>query len=290
MAKEENKKSSFFKRLRHRYRLIVMNDNTFEETFSMQLTPRWVVTVIGTITIIMTLLITSTIIFTPLREYIPGHAGVKVRRELMRMSMKNDSLERVILENNAFLGNISGVLKGELNTDTIESLTDPSINYNKLTIDASSSENELRENIEAEDKYSLIYESETSKSGVSNFSFFTPLKGIVSSSFKNSKEHYGVDILAAENEAIKSTLDGTVILATWSSETGYTISVQHSNNLISVYKHNSVLLKKAGAHVKAGDPISIIGNSGEQTTGPHLHFELWYDGKPIDPQDYMIFN
>lgn len=290
MAKKENKKSGFFKRLRHRYRLIVMNDNTFEETFSMQLTPRWVVTVIGTVTIVMTLLIASIIIFTPLREYIPGHAGVKVRRELMRMSLKNDSLERTIFENNVFLGNISGVLKGEIKTDTIESLTDPTKNYKKLTMDASYSENELRKDIESEDKYSLIYESETSKSGVSNFSFFTPLKGIVSSSFKNSKEHYGVDILAPENEAIKSTLDGTVILATWSSETGYTISIQHSNNLISVYKHNSVLLKKAGAHVKAGDPISIIGNSGEQTTGPHLHFELWYDGQAVDPQDYMIFN
>ena len=290
MAKEENKKAGFFKRLRYRYRLIVMNDDTFEETFSMQLTPRWVVTVIGTVTIIMTLLIASTIIFTPLREYIPGHAGVKVRRELMHMSMKNDSLEQAIFESNAFLENISGVLKGELNTDTIESLIDPTKDYSKLTMDASISENELREDIESADKYSLVYEPETSKSGVSNFSFFTPLKGIISSSFKNSKEHYGVDILAPENEAVKSTLDGTVILATWSSETGYTISIQHSNNLISVYKHNSVLLKKSGAHVKAGDPISIIGNSGEQTTGPHLHFELWYDGQPIDPQDYMIFN
>ena len=98
-----------------------------------------------------------------------------------------------------------------------------------------------------------------------------------------------MDIVGPENEAIKATLDGTVIFATWSSETGYTISVQHSNNLISVYKHNSVLLKKVGDYVKAGEPIAIIGNSGEQTTGPHLHFELWYNGNAIDPQGYMVF-
>lgn len=290
MSEKENKKDSFLKRLRHRYRLIIMNDITFEETFSMQLTPRWVVTVFGAVSILLILLVVSIIIFTPLREYIPGHAGVKVQRELLRLTLKNDSLEKVILDNNAYLGNISDVLKGNLNTDSIISTEDPSIAYEKLTMEATPSENDLRKSIEEEDKYNLSYETATSKNGISNFSFFTPLKGIVSSSFKTSDQHYGIDILAPENEAIKSTLDGTVILATWSSETGYTISIQHSNNLISVYKHNSVLLKKSGAHVKAGEPISIIGNSGEQTTGPHLHFELWYDGKPIDPQDYMIFN
>lgn len=289
MAEGKNKKTSFFKRLRHRYRLIVMNDNTFEEMFSMQLTPQGLVILLGSVTIIMTLLVSSIIIFTPLKEYIPGHAGVKVKRQLIHMSLRNDSLERAIMESNAYLNNIENVLKGELKVDSLIDPSDATKDYNKLEMNASVSENELRRDIESADKYNLAYESVSNKNGVSNFSFFTPLKGIISSSFKTSDKHYGVDILAPENEAIKSTLDGTVILATWSSETGYTISVQHSNNLVSVYKHNSVLLKKSGANVKAGDPIAIIGNSGEQTTGPHLHFELWYNGKPIDPQDYMLF-
>ena len=111
----------------------------------------------------------------------------------------------------------------------------------------------------------------------------------MSDQFKSKERHYGVDIVGPENEPIKATLDGTVILATWSSETGYTITVQHTNNLISVYKHNSVLLKKVGDYVKAGEAIAIIGNSGEQTTGPHLHFELWYNGSPVNPIDYMTF-
>ena len=290
MAEKENKKDSFFKRLRHRYRMIIMNDITFEETFSMQLTPRWVVTVIGAITIFMTLLIVSAIAFTPLKEYIPGHAGTKVKRELLRLTLRNDSLEKVIVENNAFLANISDVLKGDIATDSVDIISDNKESFDKLTMEASNNEAKLRENLEEQDKYSLAYEPGTNQKSISNFSFFTPLNGIVSSPYNSTEQHYGIDILAPENEAIKSTLDGTVILSTWSLETGYTISIQHSNNLISVYKHNSVLLKKAGAHVKAGEAISIIGNSGEETTGPHLHFELWYDGDPINPLDYMVFN
>lgn len=289
MSEEKNKKGEFLKRLRHRYRLVVMNDDTFEEKFSLRLTPLGLVILLGSSTIIMIMVVTSLIAFTPLREYIPGYADIGVRRNLIRITLKSDSLEQTILERNEFMGNIGNVLKGNIKTDTTQNSPDPNKEYDKLEINASLNEDALRKNIEAEDKYSLTYETKTNKNGISNFFFFTPLKGIVSSSFKTNEQHYGVDVVAPENEAIKSTLDGTVILATWSSETGYTITIQHSNNLLSIYKHNSILLKKVGAFVKAGDPIAIIGNSGEQTTGPHLHFELWYNGKAIDPQDYMVF-
>lgn len=289
MSEEQNKKGEFLKRLRHRYRLVVMNDDTFEEKFSLRLTPLGLVILLGSTTIIMIMVVTSLIAFTPLREYIPGYADVGVRRNLIRITLKSDSLEQTILERNEFMGNIGNVLKGNIKTDTTQNSPNPNNDYSKLEINASVNEDALRKSIEAEDKYSLTYETKTNKSGISNFFFFTPIKGIVSSSFKTNEQHYGVDIVAPENEAIKSTLDGTVILATWSSETGYTITIQHSNNLLSIYKHNSILLKKVGAFVKAGDPIAIIGNSGEQTTGPHLHFELWYNGKAIDPQDYMVF-
>jgi murein DD-endopeptidase MepM/ murein hydrolase activator NlpD len=115
------------------------------------------------------------------------------------------------------------------------------------------------------------------------------LKGIITNNYDPSGKHYGVDIVAAKNAAIKSTLDGTVIFAEWTLQTGYTIAVQHQDNLISVYKHNSVLLKKEGDYVTAGAVIAIIGETGELTTGPHLHFELWYDGSPVNPRDYMVF-
>ncbi len=288
MTEQKDNKKHFLKRLRHRYRLVVMNDDTFEENFSLRLTPLGLVILLGSVTIVMVMLVTSLIAFTPLREYIPGYADVAMRRELISMAMRSDSLEQALIEQNMFNENITKVLRGDIKPDTAG--TKPTKKeYEKLKLNASQNEAALKYTIESQDKYSLAYGAESNKNGISNFFFFTPIKGVVSEQFKSKERHYGVDIVGPENEPIKVTLDGTVILATWSSETGYTITVQHTNNLISVYKHNSVLLKKVGDYVKAGEAIAIIGNSGEQTTGPHLHFELWYNGSAIDPQGYMVF-
>ncbi len=289
MTEQKDKKGKFLQHLHHRYRLVVMNDDTFEENFSLRLTPFWLFILVGSVTIVMVILITSLIAFTPLREYIPGYADTGMRRNLVRLTFKSDSIETSLIEQNAYMENIGNILKGDIKADSLENRPDKSKEYSKLKMAVTKREDELRKNIESQDQYSLAYETEPNKNGITNFSFFTPLKGIITGSFKTSEQHYGIDIVGPENEAIKTTLDGTVILATWSSETGYTITVQHSNNLISVYKHNSVLLKKIGDYVKAGEPIAIIGNSGEHTTGAHLHFELWYNGNSIDPQDYMVF-
>ncbi len=289
MSEEKENKKKILQRLRHRYRLVVMNDDTFEENLSLRLTPLGLLILVSAITIVMVMIVTSLIAFTPLREYIPGYADVAMRRELITLAMRSDSLEQALNEQNMFNENIANVLRGNIKPDTTGNKPDKSKEYEKLKINASQKEGQLKYSIESQDKYSLAYGAESNKSGISNFFFFTPIKGVVSEQFKSQDRHYGVDIVGPENEPIKVTLDGTVILATWSSETGYTITVQHTNNLISVYKHNSVLLKKVGDYVKAGEAIAIIGNSGEQTTGPHLHFELWYNGSAIDPQGYMVF-
>jgi murein DD-endopeptidase MepM/ murein hydrolase activator NlpD len=127
------------------------------------------------------------------------------------------------------------------------------------------------------------------RSSIVGFLFFTPLKGIITSEFNPAQGHYGIDIVSKQNEAVKSVLDGTVIFSNWTLETGYVMSVQHSQNIVSIYKHNSVLLKKTGEYVRAGEPIAIVGETGEQITGPHLHFELWNDGRPVNPKDYITF-
>ncbi|MBL7883748.1 MAG: M23 family metallopeptidase [Bacteroidia bacterium] len=289
MAEEKKKKRKFFERIRHRYRIVIMNDDTFEENFSLRLTPLGFFVLLGSITIVMTILVTSVIAFTPLREYIPGYADVGMTRRLVKLTLKSDSIEQALFDQTAYLDNLTAVLNGDIKIDT--STTKPGTNKKQtdLPMQASAKEKELKNKFESQDKYSLAYGTETNKSGISNFFFFTPLKGIVSEQFKSKEKHFGIDIVGPENEAIKSTLDGTVVLASWSAETGYTIAIQHSNNLISVYKHNSALLKKMGDYVKAGEPIAIIGNTGEQTTGPHLHFELWYNGNAINPQQYMVF-
>ncbi|MCK6648368.1 MAG: M23 family metallopeptidase [Bacteroidia bacterium] len=289
MSEEKKDKRNFFQRIKHRYRIVIMNDDTFEENFSLRLTPLGFFILLGSITIVMTLLVTSIIAFTPLREYIPGYADVTMRRELVKLSLKSDSLELSLFERTAFMENITNVLKGNIKPDSTQNQPTSGKKQGELPMNSSAKENELKKNIEAQDQYSLAYGNQSNKNGISNFFFFSPLKGVVSDQFKAKEKHFGIDIVGPENEAIKATLDGTVILASWSSETGYTITVQHSNNLISVYKHNSALLKKAGDYVKAGEPIAIIGNTGEQTTGPHLHFELWYNGNAINPQDYMVF-
>ena len=168
-------------------------------------------------------------------------------------------------------------------------VADTTKQYKDISIKPSKEDSLLRKQIESQDQYRLAFtEGGNSKNNTSSFFFFTPLNGLISNSFNAAENHYGVDIVAKENEAIKATLDGTVIIAAWTLETGYIIELQHENNLVSVYKHNSALMKKTGQYVKAGEVIAIVGNTGEQTSGPHLHFELWSAGSPIDPQDFMV--
>lgn len=276
--------------MRNRYRLVIMNDDTFEEKWSLRLTPLGVVILFGSISIVMTILVISLVAFTPLREYIPGYADVGMRRDLLLANARLDSLERKAKADSLYFDNLGKVLSGDLKAETPPNPRDTTKKYDKLKLKPSKEDSAFRADFEAqENTYTLTLGNSTKHGGISGFFFFPPLKGTVTNSFNAADEHYGVDIAAPENEAIKATLDGTVIMAGWTTDAGYVIEIQHSNNAISVYKHNSSLLKKSGQYVKAGEPIAIIGSSGELTTGPHLHFELWYNGEPVDPQEYMAF-
>ncbi|MFM2284789.1 MAG: Murein DD-endopeptidase MepM [Bacteroidota bacterium] len=287
----DSRRKQFIRKLRHKYRLVVMNDETFEEKYSLRLSQLNLFTAIGLLSIGLVILTTFVIAFTPLREYIPGYSSdVKMRRNLLVLAEKVDSLKKSTEDKDALLSNIKQVINGNVNpaaTKPRES-SKPDLNAVKLT--PSEQEAKFREQVEEQDRYNLNNAmSDTRMSEISNYYFFTPLKGKVTTTFNPALKHYGIDIVAPKNEAVKTTLDGTVIFAGWTSETGHVIQIQHANNLVSLYKHNAVLLKKEGEQVKAGEAIAITGNSGELTTSPHLHFEIWYDGKPIDPQDLMVF-
>jgi murein DD-endopeptidase MepM/ murein hydrolase activator NlpD len=231
-----------------------------------------------------------------LREYIPGYGSeINTRKELINLTLKLDSLQNELALGSAAMENIKNIMSGNVE-DSVTLSSAPlkgegkGVKVSPEAMVPSKEDSIFRTQVESQDKYSLAFsERKTGKESISNFFFFAPVKGMVTASFKLSQEHYGVDIAAKENEPIKATLDGTVLFAGWTSETGYTIQIQHSNNLVSAYKHNSVLLKKTGQYIKAGEAIAVIGNSGEQTSGPHLHFELWYNGKAIDPQEYIVF-
>ncbi|TAL58618.1 MAG: M23 family metallopeptidase [Bacteroidetes bacterium] len=295
---EEKKKSAFWTKIRNRYRLVVMNDDTFEEQFSLKLTPLNIFILTGLVSIIMITLTVSLVAFTPLRAYIPGYESeINTRKELINLTLKLDSLQNELKLGSAAMENIKNIMSGNIGNDTIPSPVSPKAENAPSPsgkagdgVTPSREDSIFRAQIESQDKYSLAFsERKAGKESISSFFFFTPVKGMVTASFNSAQEHYGTDIVAKENEPIKATLDGTVLFAGWTSETGFTIQIQHSNNLVSAYKHNSVLLKKAGQFVKAGETIAVIGNSGEQSNGPHLHFELWYNGKAIDPQEYMVF-
>jgi hypothetical protein len=290
MEHQEKKKKRIYGKLRNKYRLVIMNDESLERKVSFRLTPMNVFVTTGISVIILITLTSYLIAFTGLREYIPGYSDPGMKRKLFLLNLKADSLERVLNSRELYILNIRNIVEGNLekkpsgeNPDVIKAKYDTIRHLPKSREDSL-----LRVEMEQQDNYSLLV-NEKKNSGISSFFFFAPVKGNVTEPFNPRSKHYGVDIVAPANEAIKATLDGMVVISNFTTETGYVIGIQHSNNLFSLYKHNSSLMKKTGDYVKAGDVIAIIGNSGEQTTGPHLHFELWYNSSPIDPQQYVTF-
>lgn len=280
----------YIRKLRNKYRLSVYNDQTFEEVLVMRLSRLNILTTVGGITIALIIAVTVLIAFTPLREFIPGYPDGNTRRLIVHNTFRNDSLERELQQWKIYMGNLHAILRGE-SPDNLESVPDTSVRYRELNFSRSIEDSILRMQIESEELYnlSLISSVEIGENDLTKFHFFPPIKGVVSSSFNAQQNHFGVDVVAPPNEVVVAAADGTVILSSWTLETGHVIQIQHANNLISVYKHNSKLLKTAGLRVKAGEAIAIIGNSGELTTGPHLHFELWHNGTPVNPEQYIIF-
>lgn len=289
MGKESRKK--WVRRLKSRYRLVVMNDETFEEKASFNLRPLKVFVALGIGAILLITITTFIIAFTPLREYIPGYADLKTQRRVIQLLHRTDSMQRALEARDIYLNNIRGIIDGNIPVDSSLQLSITAGKYDTIhRLRKSPQDSILRAEIESRDRFSLAVSDESSMANsIRSFLFFPPVKGTITSRYDPATKHYGLDIVSKPNEVVKSTLDGTVLLANFTSETGWVIGVQHSNNLFSLYKHNSALLKKVGDYVKAGEAIAIIGNSGELSTGPHLHFELWFNGSSLNPKDYVAF-
>jgi len=291
MSEIPKEKKRFIKRLKKRFRLVLMNDETFEERISLRLSPLRVFTIVGLLIILLIFFTSYMIAFTPLKEYIPGYAdNVVLRRQILDLTIRLDSLDRASVQKDLYLKNIKEIVNEERIFEEVEAKQKTKKDLTKLKLTASESEIALRNNVEQEDRYNINTQMAGNKmSSFSNLYFFPPLKGKITTAFNRSENHFGIDIVAGKNEAVKATLDGTIIFSGWTAANGYVIHLQHGYNLISIYQHNSALLKKQGDKVKAGEAIAITGNSGEITTGPHLHFEIWFDGKAIDPQELMVF-
>jgi murein DD-endopeptidase MepM/ murein hydrolase activator NlpD len=288
---KDNKKKWGFKNLnfRDKYRLSIYNDTTYESVLHFRLKGREVVVVIVISIFLLVGLNTFFIAFTPVREFIPGYPNKETRTMMQNNVFKIDSLENVVAEWALYWNNSIRVLSGS-STQIIQNPPD-SIMASRTFVDVRSKQDSVfRDRIEKEEKFDFRDNFSIPKSkNLSEMHLMTPLKGKITSQFNPGENHIGIDIVSSPDDVVVATLSGTVIVAEWTLETGNTIVIQHTDNIISVYKHNAKLLKKQGSKVKTGDAIAIMGNSGELTYGPHLHFELWLNGIPIDPEQYIAF-
>ena len=291
MSETKNSRWKIFTdQLRNKYRLVILNDDSFAEKFSLRLSPLGLIILLGTVTIVMTTLVISLVAFTPLREYIPGYGNVDDRKDILVLSAKADSLENTLAARDWYINNLLNVFSGKTEGKTAKPAKDSTGKYANIDIKPSEQDMKLRSDIESNQLESTSDKVSANKiNALSNYFFFTPIKGIITTSYNIKEEHFGTDIAAKENELVKSALDGTVIFAGYTTNDGYVIQIQHNNNIISVYKHQSNITKKVGDFVQAGEPIGVVGNTGENSKGPHLHFELWYNGFAINPQDYVVF-
>jgi murein DD-endopeptidase MepM/ murein hydrolase activator NlpD len=281
------------RRIRDQYRLVLLNEETLEERISFKLSRLNVFIVIGLLSIILVFITTYIIAFTPLKEYIPGYTDVTLQRRIYELQLRSDSVAFAMRAQEKYLGDLKKVLGGDLPDERQMNAVDTAqtLNYRNIKDNRSPEDSVLRAEYESVNKYNLFKSDKSKGNGATmrNLTFFSPIKGMVSNEFDPLRKHFGIDIVAARDEVIKAVQDGTVVFTGWTVETGYVMAIQHPGNVISIYKHNAVLLKKEGNIVHAGETVAIIGETGELSTGPHLHLELWINGIPVNPKDYIVF-
>ena len=287
-SKSNTNKLSFWKRIRFKYKLSFINENTLEEVWSFRLSQLSVFISLGVFAFSLVAFTAFIIIMTPIRNYLPGYLDVEVRKEIVQNALRADSLERMIEIQNLYLKNVTGIISGTIELDSIREIDSLARVDADFEIPRSPEEEEYVKNFEQEEKYNLT-DLNTNPLPMDGLFFYKPVNGVISSHYQADIHHFGVDIAAASKESVLATLDGTVMYAGYDPNQGNVIQLQHKNGFVSVYKHNELLLKEPGEQVVAGEAIALVGNTGKLSTGPHLHFELWYNGKPVNPEDFIVF-
>jgi murein DD-endopeptidase MepM/ murein hydrolase activator NlpD len=290
MAQKHHKRDfqSFWNRIRFKYKLSFFNEGTLEEVWSFRLSQLSAFSVLFAFALLLVGFTAFIIIKTPIRNYLPGYLDVEVRKEIMQNALRADSLERIIAIQGLYLDNVTGILTGTIPLDSIRSIDSLAVVNADYEIPRSKTEEEFVKTFEEEEKYNLTSLSPNQAPSDVIF-FYKPVNGVVSAHYDANLKHYGVDLVAAPKESVLATLEGTVIFTGYDPQYGNIIQLQHRNGFISIYKHNELLLKRMGDPVTAGEAIALIGNTGDLSTGPHLHFELWYKGNPVNPEEYILF-
>lgn len=299
MTRKEKKKGELVKGLARKYKLMVYSEDTMEGRFALKLSRLMIFILSGLTALFVLFLAILVIAYTPLREYIPGYTSSKLKKQALILTYKTDSLESVIEQNERYYSSIQGILMG----DTLAEQPGHALEFGENTLDLDETEEPdevpedtklypskmdsiLRREVENNERYN-IFNPFTDRSVVD---LYPPVKGTVSQHFDVEKHHYGIDVSLEENSPVKATAEGIVVFAEWTVETGFVIIIKHDFDMLSVYKHNLALLKKQGEFVKKGEVIALTGNTGEYTTGPHLHFELWEDAHALNPEDFFDFD
>ena len=288
MSKKRKEPIKFKKKLLDKYRLVILNEDTFEERLTFKLTRLNVFVLVSLAVLVLMVSMYFLIAYTSLREYIPGYSSTALKRQATELNFKTDSLQRVIALNERYYNSIKDVLKGDIKAEDLSKdsiIKAVKLEAGEVDLKPIAEDSLLRETIDKEDKYNL-FESATS---ATSFVLFPPVNGAISEPYNLKEKHFAVDVVVAKDTPVKAVADGTVIFAEWTAATGNVVIIEHSHGLISVYKHNAALIKSQGDLVKAGEAIATAGNSGELSTGPHVHFELWNNGYPINPSNFIDF-
>jgi murein DD-endopeptidase MepM/ murein hydrolase activator NlpD len=283
----KNKRKAFWKNFKFKYKLTITNENTLEEIVGIHVSKLNGVSVLLSAVTVIFLIASLIIVFTPLRNYLPGYMNTEIREQVVNNALRADSLQWLLERQRMYMMNIQDIISGNIKVDSVHTIDSLTETRTEELMERTQAEEEFRKQYEETERYNLT--TIDNAQAITGLIFFRPTRGMVSSGFDANQKHFGIDIAASPNESVLATLDGTVILATYTADTGYVIQVQHSQNLISVYKHCGSLLKKVGDSVKAGEAIALVGNTGEKTTGPHLHFEIWNKGRALDPSKYIVF-
>mgnify|MGYP002835531096 FL=1 len=286
--KNEKQNKTFLKRIFNDYKVVVSSEDTFEEKLSFKANKINAFIIMLLYSIILIAFTISIVFFTQLREMVPGYSSSDLLNRAIYLTKKTDSLEQQIALNNKFYKSIEDVLSGNvedfISRDEL-SIDSNLINSDIFTISPNLQDSILRQYVENEDKFNLT----NNELVIENKMFFSPIKGEITQSFNFNENHFAIDIAADIGTPVKSVLDGKIIFSEWSLETGYVVVIDHGENIISVYKHNSKTLKEQNDFVQAGEVIAYSGNQGNLSSGPHLHFELWKNGTPIDPEPLLNF-
>lgn len=285
MRKEKEK---LWDRLKYKYKLSVINETSYEEVFNFRLSQLHVLMALSVLSVILVTLTILLVAFTGLREFIPGYPDGNMRQMIAANAIRVDSLESEVMKRDRFLEALKIVLSGG-DTAVIQQVRNDSLKtgYDSIQFTISEEESRFRAEIEEKERFNLgVGVKEQNRD---YYHFFPPVEGIITQGFDEKNRHYGTDIVAKANANVAAVLDGVVVFTDWTVKTGYVIQIQHANNLLSVYKHNSTLLKQQGDYVRAGEVIAVVGNTGEESSGPHLHFELWRAGNSLNPEDFIKF-